>query len=357
MAAYICPVPSPTRKGHVVASRPSISAPTAERDVVSALIILHGTQARCAWSGGAWSLWRVLFLGRTCPEGGTSSSPHLNGREEYEHISNPNIYAPPPGWTVEVLKDAPRHRRSAALLHSVGRSEKAEDEENCGIPLKGKCIARHGVVRQGKSTGKTRWCAGCNTETSARYTKITFPEGGYTILRLGRDLGPLYYDAAEIGEGVWELDPKDADEIQHQIEGDYRASTNQFRRVQRSYPDELFGWSYAVSQVGEMRLVSELRVLMKHTERLKQVLRDITGITRRKALWTAIWVRRYDYSEYIGEQSRRDWAALFKTTLLHLDVDALFVPIWHALDKKQLSQAYGDLRQVYSEEVEARQTS
>ncbi|MFH1140981.1 MAG: hypothetical protein V1724_04810 [Chloroflexota bacterium] len=50
-----------------------------------------------------------------------------------------------------------------------------------------------------------------------------------------------------------------------------------------------------------------------------------------------------------GEQLRRDWAALLKCTLLRLEDDALFIPIHEALAGKQLSQAYGTLRDALAE--------
>ena len=305
-------------------------------------------QAKTCVAGGAWSLWGTLFPGRRAPRDETSLSPPLIPRGEYEDKSYNTPYAAPPGWVAQLLQDSPRHKRTASLLRSVYRLQKAADEEKCGFPLKGDC-SKHGVVRQSRASGKSHWCAGCHTETSARYTHVAFPEGEFIILRLCRELGPLKYDVAEVNEQVLEIDSEDCERIVNTITEDYDAAKRHFRRVQRRFGEELMGWSYAENQEGETGLAGELRVLVRRTERLEQVLRELTGMTRRRAVWSPTWAARYDYKADQADQLRRDWASLLKTALVRLHVDALFVTIWRALDGKQLSQAYGDLRQAYGE--------
>lgn len=302
---------------------------------------------RVCISGGAWSLWGVVFPGRGAPDREMSTSPYLRQRGGDPGVSKGAFYTAPPAWPVKLLEYGPRHKRTADLLRSVGQLKKADDEEKCGVPIRGKC-QKHGFVRDSRATGKTRWCGGCHTETSARYTRLAFPDGSYTILLLRRDLGPLEYDVAEIRHGEWELDPKDSDRICDLVEADFVASTMHFRRLQRRYSDELLAWSYAVLQEGERGLASEFRVLVRHTDRLRQALQEITGLTRKRPMWAPDSAVRYDYKDDDKEQLRRDWAALLKIALLHLDVDALFVPIWRALDQELLTQPYGALRQAYS---------
>ncbi len=300
-------------------------------------------------AGGAWSLWGVLFPGRRCPEGETSTSTPLSVRGEERHNSHSGPYAPPAGWTVALFKDAPRHKRTATLLRMVGQMKKADKEESCGVPLKGKCPKpQHGVVREGRASGKTPWCAGCNTETSAKYLSMSFPAAPYTILRLqvGVDIPP--YEAAELQRDSWDMNPDDSMMIASLIGNEYAAATTHFRRIQRRFPQECLGWHFAVAQ-DQDRFQVELQVLVRHSEKLPQVLRDLTGGTRKAALFQPETVVRLDYADDNLEQLRRDWAALLKSALLRLDDDALFIPIYEALAGKQLSQAYGDLRDTLAE--------
>lgn len=247
--------------------------------------------------------------------------------------------------------DAPRHRRTAALLHSVGELKKAEAEDNCGVPLKGKCQT-HGVVSEGRSTGKTPWCAGCNTETSAKYLNTLFPEGAYSIVRLQRHLGRQEYAAAEPEPGARVMDFKDGERITALISQEFQTATGHFRRVQRRFGEECLAWHFAVGQ-DQTGLWVEQQVLVRRGTGTDRVLEELTGDTRKAVLFQADTVVRYDYREGEGMQLRRDWAGLLKCALLRLDDDVLFGPIFFALKGKQLSMAYGDLRQALKQGREA----
>ncbi len=153
----------------------------------------------------------VCFLTRGSLKVKRPHLPHPMLRGEDGDNSHPVPYDPPAGWTVSVFKHAPRHKRSAALLRMVGQTKKAEAEENCGVSLKGKCPKPlHGIVREGRSSGKTPWCAGCNTETSAKYLNMTFPVALYTILRLQSHVEIPSYGAAELEPGSWGMSPDDS---------------------------------------------------------------------------------------------------------------------------------------------------
>ncbi len=317
------------------------------------------TDKVCA-AGTTWSLWAVLFPGRNAPgrrELSTCSSLNSSSRRgEDADNSHRSPYAPPVPAPLEALREAPRHKRSAALLRSVGESKKAVAEANCGVPIKGKCQA-HGVVRQGRASGKTPWCAGCNTETSAKYLHTFFPEGSYSILRLQRHLGPQEYGSAKLEPGTCVMGPKDGDGITALIVKEFQTASGHFRRVQRRFPFECLGWHFAVGQ-GPDGLWVELQVLVRHGADTNRVLEEVTGGTRKAALFEPHAVIRYDYPESEREQLRRDWAGLLKCALLRLEDDALFGPIFFALKGKQLSMAYGDLRQALEhgrEETRAQQ--
>ena len=90
-------------------------------------------------------------------------------------------------------------------------------------------------------------------------------------------------------------------------------------------------------------------MLVRRTDRFEQAVKELTGETRVTPLWTPSWCERYDYSKLDLNRLRRDWATLMKTVSIRLDFDHAFAPIWEALDKKRLSQCYGDLRQACSE--------
>ncbi|MBI2166235.1 MAG: hypothetical protein HYU29_07545 [Chloroflexi bacterium] len=247
--------------------------------------------------------------------------------------------------SLEVLRAAPRHGRTASLLRAIGQMKKADAEEICGIPLKGRCPKpEHGVVREGRQSGKTPWCAGCNTETSAKYLNTQFPAGAYSILRLQRRLGPQDYDAAELEPGSSEMDPSDEDRITALIMEQFKVSTGHFRRVQRRFGQDCLAWHFAVGQ-DQTGLWVELQVLVRRGTGTDRVLEELTGDTRKAPLFQPDAVIRYDYPGSEPEQLRRDWAGLLKCALLRLDDDALFGPIFFALKGKQLSMAYGNLRQ------------
>lgn len=300
-------------------------------------------------TGTLWRLWAALFPGRPHPPQSESSpfSPStLLG--ENANSSPVHPYSRPVPAHLEALKDAPARKRTAELLRLVGAMQKAFKEQTCGAPLKGRCTAKkeHGVVREGRASGKTPWCAGCHTETSARYLHVTFPQGPYSILRLQKRLYPLHGDTAEVQPGVWEMDPDDSDLIAGAIQNEYVAAKRHFRRVQRRYGDELLGWHFAVDE-DQTSLWVELQVLVHHSGRLHQALRELTGDTRKRALFVPDAVVRYDYRQEEGEQLRREWAGLLKCTLLRLETNYLFRSIYEALNGLHLSQAYGDLRTAY----------
>ena len=306
----------------------------------------------CA-SGGVWTLWCVLFPGRPAATGDEmcSSSPlgRCDQRGEEADDSRPNSYDPPVPAVLEVLRDAPRHRRTAALLRSVGQEGKAFAEENCGVPIKGQCSA-HGFVREGRASGKTPWCAGCNTETSAKYLRTSFPIGDYTILRLRRRLGPVSCSRSGL-DGTPQLGPGQSEEIANRVRGEFDASTNHFRRVQRRFEDACLGWHFAVGH-DQDGLCAELQVLVRNTTDFAAVLRNLTGLTRKAPLFRPDAVVRSDYPPARLEQLRRDWASLLRCTLLSLGEDALFRPIYDALSGRQRSQTYGELRARYHQRAE-----
>ena len=240
----------------------------------------------------------------------------------------------------------PRHGQSAQLLRLVGQHKKADAEATCGVPVKGKC-QRHGIVRELRASGKTPWCAGCNTETSAKYLRMEFPEGAYSVLRMQEHLGPQHCDAGEVKVDEWEIDAGDGQRIAELISERFQASVSHFKRVQRRYKDECLGWHFAVGDTCE-GLYVELQVLVRHSGQLTQVLRELTGCTRQKASFQADTVIRSDYLETKSAQLRSDWAGLLKCALLSLEDDVMFIPIFLALGSRQLCQSYGELRAAYS---------
>ncbi len=208
----------------------------------------------------------------------------------------------------------------------VGQTKKAEAEENCGVSLKGKCPKpQHGVVREGRASGKTPWCAGCNTETSGKYLNVTFPVASYSILRLKVRVEIPPYEAAKLEPGSWSMPHDDSAMIAALIANEYAAATTHFRHIQRRYRDECLSWHFAVAQE-KGGLQVEFQVLVRHSANLQQVLRELTGGTRKIALFQPDVVSRLDYGEDNLGQLWRDWAALLKCTLLRLDDDALFIP-------------------------------
>ena len=144
-------------------------------------------------------------------------------------------------------------------------------------------------------SGKTPWCAGCNTETSAKYLHVSFPESSYSILRLQRHLGPFSYDAAELNPGMWEMVPRDSTAIASAITKELTAATEHFRRVQRRFSHECLGWHFAVGQ-DQDGLWVELQVLVWQTNNFTLVLQELTGGTRKAALFQPDTVIRSDYS-------------------------------------------------------------
>ncbi|MFH1140982.1 MAG: DNA-primase RepB domain-containing protein [Chloroflexota bacterium] len=247
-------------------------------------------------SGAAWRLWGVLFPGRRSPEDETTASSPLTLRGEEARNSQSGPYDPPPGWTVDLFREAPKHKRTVALLRMVGQTKKAEAEENCGVSLKGKCPKpQHGVVREGRSSGKTAWCAGCNTETSAKYLNMIFPAAPYSILRLQSHVEIPPYEAADLEPGSWSMPPGDSAMIAALIANEYAAATTHFRRIQRRYPAECLSWHFAVAQEKD-GLQVELQVLVRHSENFLRVLNELTGGTRKQALYVPDTVVRYDYS-------------------------------------------------------------
>lgn len=312
-------------------------------------------------SGSAWSLWAVLFPGRPSPDSDLSEDPETSGSSPSRpmggdaDVSAARLYIPKGPVGVATLEDAPSRKRTAKLLGSVGQVKKAEAEKSCGVPLKGKCgKAGHGFVRERRLSGKTHWCSGCATETSARYLEVQFPEGRYSILRMRRKLDPLDYDWAELSPGVHEIDEQHSCAIAALIGREYACATNHFKRVQRRFKRECLGWHFAVDQRGEDAIWVELQVLVRHSENLERVLRNLTGDTRNRALFQPNDVIRWDYPERLAEQLRHDWAGPLKCALLRIDAEVLFRPIHEALTGVQLSQAYGDLRSAYGDVLEAR---
>lgn len=200
-------------------------------------------------------------------------------------------------------------------------------------------------MREGRSSGKTPWCAGCNTETSAKYLNTQFPDGDYSILRLQHHLRRLDYDAAELESGAWEIDPTDGDMIMALIKEEFQAAIGHFRRVQRRFGEACLAWHFALGHQNQEGLWVELQVLLRHGAATDLVLKELTGGTRKAALFEPDTAIRYHYPKSEREQLRRDWAGLLKCALLRLDDDVLFGTMFFALKGKQLSMAYGALRQ------------
>jgi len=219
------------------------------------------------------------------------------------------------------------------------------------VPLKGKCPKpKPGVVCEGRSTGKTPWCAGCNTETSIKYLNMTIPPAPYTILRLQSHVEIPPYEAADLEPGSWDMNPDDSAMIAALIENEYAAAMTHFHRIQCRYPAECLSWHFAVAQEQENGgLQIEIQVLVRHTQKPPRVLNELTGGTRKPALFQPAVVSRLDYGDDNLEQRRREWAALLKCAVLRLNDDSLFIPIYAALTGKQLSQAYGALRDALAE--------
>lgn len=288
------------------------------------------------------------LLTRPRPPGGELlGSPHnvpLGGEDDNSPAANlQRGLGSLPG---RVFKEAPRRKRTAALLEAIGETKKAEAESACGVPMKGKC-PNHGAVRRAVASGKTPWCAGCNTETSAKYVHTNFPGGAYSILRLQHRLGPVNYDTAVV-DGVTVIAGDDEHRIEELVKAEFKASTGHFKRVQRRFKSECLAWHFAVGH-GPHGLWTELQVLVRHGSDLEAVLRELRGETRKAALWQPDLVERYDYPTDRHEQLRNDWAGLLKCSLLRLDDDLLFSPIYFALKGRQLCMAYGEMRQAVDE--------
>ena len=306
-------------------------------------------------TGGALRLWAALYPGRRAPEYESPEYSPSNPRGANAGDSGTAPYDPPTGGLrAEAHRAAPKHKRTAELLRSVGKREKAEHEDRCGTPVKGKC-EEHGYVREKRATGKTHYCSGCNTETSSRYARTIFPDGDYTILRTVKRLPLGKWDAAEVTPDEWEINAMDGERISQLIENEYRGATGHFRRVQQRYKYELLGWHVSTAVDDEQMVSFELQVLIRHGENHERLLQEVTGFTRKEPLWRPDYAIRTDYPAKQLEQLRGDWSGLLKTALLRLDkgeTDVLFIPVYMALNGLTLSQAYGDLRAAYSKHLE-----
>jgi hypothetical protein len=266
-------------------------------------------QDKSCVGGNVWGLWSVLFptRSRTRAESSRlSPSSTLKLRGGDTSNSRTSIYDPPAPSVIEALSDAPKHRHTADLLRLVGLTDKALVEANCGTPLKGKCPnPKHGVVRELRASGKTHWCAGCNTETSSKYLHERFPDGLYSILRMQLHLEPQQYDAGEMEPGVWEINAQDGTRIADLITESYLAAVKQFKRVQRRYSHECLAWHFGVGHNHEGLWV-EIQVLVRHSDQLTRVLQELTGGTRQAASFQPDAVIRSDYPLDQNEQLRRD---------------------------------------------------